>query len=80
MFSEEKLKICKGYITDYCNGKGINDNIEFIKAATGIHSENFFALFEIMDQKILKVKDNRLSSLLKNLTERVSKKWIKHLS
>ena len=51
---------------------------EEIEEITNLRAEDYFNLFAIIDERILKKKNSRLSALLLNLTERRSNNWQKH--
>lgn len=47
---------------------------------TDLSANDYFKLFELIDNKVLKKVNKRLSALLLNLEERRENKWEKHLS
>jgi hypothetical protein len=51
---------------------------EEIEEITNLRAEDYFSLFAIIDERILRKKNTRLSALLLNLTERRSNNWQKH--
>ena len=57
------------------NQKPPEDEIEEI---TNLKAEDYFKIFNIIDEKILRKKNTRLSALLLNLAERRSNNWQKH--
>ena len=53
---------------------------EEIKEITELGPNEYFKIFDIIDTKILKQFNKRLSALLLNLVERRSHNWQKHLA
>ena len=45
---------------------------------TNLKADDYFRLFNIIDKKVLRLVNSRLSALLLNLTERRSNNWQKH--
>jgi len=53
---------------------------EEIEEINNLKADDYFKIFYIIDQKVLRSKNTRLSALLLNLTERRANKWQKHHS
>lgn len=53
---------------------------EEIEEITNLKADDYFKLFNIIDQKVLRKCNTRLSALLLNLTERRTNNWQKHHS
>ena len=54
------------YVEKYCDFERTLMAEEFYNIIKRFHTQDFFKLFEIIDQKILRVKERRLSALLQN--------------
>ena len=57
------------------NEKPPEDEIEEI---SNLKADEYFQLFKIIDQRILRKNNTRLNALLLNLTERRANSWHKH--
>lgn len=53
---------------------------EEIEELTNLKADDYFKIFSIIDQKVLRKINTRLSALLLNLTERRTNNWQKHHS
>ncbi len=53
---------------------------EEIEEITNLKAEDYFRLFTVIDQRVLRKVNTRLSALLLNLTERRNNNWQKHHS
>lgn len=66
---DDKFASLMALIKDYCDFKKYPQNPdEIAELSANIHVNQYFDIFELIDQKILKVNDLRLSVLLLNLT------------
>jgi hypothetical protein len=53
---------------------------EEIEEITNLKADDYFRLFALIDQRVLRKVNTRLSALLLNLNERRNNKWLKHHS